>query len=104
MKLNLTGKQARHLRALGHSLKPVLQIGKSGITDGMIEQIRKALETHELIKVKLIRNATVDVKGAAEDICSKVPCYLAHKIGKTLMIYRPREENPTITLPTASNS
>ena len=104
MKLILSGKQARHLRALGHSLKPVLQVGKSGITDGMIEQIRKALETHELIKVKLIRNSTVDIKNAADEICSKVPCYLAHKIGKTLMLYRPREENPTITLPVPLNS
>ena len=104
MKLILSGKQARHLRSLGHSLKPILQVGKSGITDGMIEQIRKALETHELIKVKLIRNSTVDIKGAAEEICSKAPCYLAHKIGKTLLLYNPREENPTIILPAPSNS
>jgi len=99
MKLTLTGKQARHLRSLGHSLKPILQVGKLGITDGVIEQVRKALDTHELIKVKLIRNTSVDIKDAAELVCSKVPCYLAYKIGKTLMLYRPREENPTIVLP-----
>lgn len=97
---SLTGKQARYLRGLGHSLKPILQVGKAGITDGFIQQVRKALETHELIKVKLIKSAPDSVKVAGEQLAVRVPCQIAQTIGKTILLYRPREEDPEIVLPT----
>jgi RNA-binding protein len=96
---SLTGKQARHLRGLGHSLKPLLQLGKGGITDSFVKQVARALETHELIKIKLIRNAPDSLNDAGEDLAARVPCQIAQKIGKTLLLYRPREENPEIVLP-----
>ncbi len=95
----LTGKQARYLRGLGHSLKPILQVGKAGITDPFVHQVRQALETHELIKVKLIKSAPESVKHSGEDLASRVPCQIAQTIGKTLLLYRQREENPEIVLP-----
>lgn len=95
----LTGKQVRYLRALGHSLKPILQVGKAGITDGFIKQLRGSLETHELIKVKLGKGAPDDLKLAAEELTAKVPCHLAQSIGKTLLLYKARKEDPEIVLP-----
>jgi len=95
----LTGKQARYLRSLGHSLKPLAQVGKAGITEALIRQIRSLLETHELIKVKLIQSAPETVAEAGLRLSQQVPCQLAQQIGKTLLLYRPRSENPTIVLP-----
>ena len=95
----LSGKQARYLRSLGHSLKPLIQVGKSGITDNFINQVRSALNTHELIKVKLGKNTVVDKELAVQKLTSEVPCQLAQSIGKTLLIYKPRDEEPTIVLP-----
>ncbi len=95
----LTGKQARYLRGLGHSLKPLLQVGKAGITKSFIHQVASALETHELIKVKLIKSAPGDVKEAGRILSTGVPCQIAQTIGKTLMLYKRRSENPTIVLP-----
>jgi RNA-binding protein len=95
----LTGKQARYLRGLGHSLKPLLQVGKSGITESLIRQVRTMLETHELIKIKLIKSAPESVGEAGARLTSQVPCHQAQQIGKTLLLYRPRAENPTIVLP-----
>jgi len=95
----LTGKQARYLRGLGHSLKPILQVGKAGVTDGFVQQVRKALETHELIKVKLIKSAPDSVKVAGAQLAERVPCQIAQTIGKTVLLYRRREENPEIVLP-----
>lgn len=95
----LPGKQARYLRGLGHSLKPILQVGKAGITDSFIHQVRQALETHELIKVKLIKSAPETVKETGEKLAAGVPCQIAQTIGKTLLLYRQREENPEIVLP-----
>jgi RNA-binding protein len=95
----LTGKQSRYLRSLGHSLKPLLQVGKSGITESLVRQVRAMLETHELIKIKLIKSAPESIGEAGARLVAQVPCHLAQQIGKTLLLYRPRSEKPTIVLP-----
>ena len=95
----LSGKQARYLRSIGHSLKPLLQIGRSGITDSFVDQLRNSLKTHELIKVKIGKNAGVEPDRVIEELTIKVPCQLAQSIGKTLLLYKPRDKNPNIVLP-----
>ena len=50
----LTNGQRRHLRGLGHHLRPVVQIGHHGLTEGLVTALDKALETHELVKVKAL--------------------------------------------------
>lgn len=98
-KKTLTGKQARYLRSLAHPLKPLLQVGKSGITDTFIKQLHEALDRHELLKVKVIKTASVTPKSAADEILKKIPCHLAQIIGKTLILYKEKEEDPEIILP-----
>ena len=61
----LTGKQRRHLRSLGHDLKPIVQIGKSGIDDGVVAAVDQALVDHELVKIKVGESADVDRHEAA---------------------------------------
>ncbi|MDT8446655.1 MAG: ribosome assembly RNA-binding protein YhbY [bacterium] len=100
MTLKLTGKQARHLRALGHHLKPIMQIGKGGISPEFLEKLDQALEQHELIKIKLLQNTMVDLDAAGEEISKALHCYIAQKIGKTLMLYRMRKKDSRIPLPT----
>lgn len=48
-----SNKQIRHLRSLAHDLKPVVIIGDKGLTQGVIDEIKNALDIHELIKVKV---------------------------------------------------
>lgn len=40
----LTGKQKRYLRKEAHHLDPIFQIGKGGLNENMIEQVKEALE------------------------------------------------------------
>ena len=54
--INLTAHQKRYLRGLAHSLKPVVMIGASGLTENVIAEIDASIEHHELIKVRV--NAT----------------------------------------------
>ncbi|HET9934754.1 MAG TPA: YhbY family RNA-binding protein, partial [Polyangiaceae bacterium] len=61
MSADLSGKQRRYLRSLGHELSPVVQIGHQGLTEAVLSAIDQALETHELIKVR----ALVDTKDEA---------------------------------------
>ena len=49
----MTATERRQLRAQGHHLKPVVQIGQAGLTEGVIQATQVALEQHELIKVSI---------------------------------------------------
>ncbi len=53
----LSGKALRHLRALGHTLDPVIAVGKSGLTEMLAKEAVRALEKHELIKVRVMQEA-----------------------------------------------
>lgn len=50
----LTGKQKRTLRGLAHDLEPVVHVGKAGLTDELVGQVARALDAHELIKVRVL--------------------------------------------------
>ena len=95
----LTGKQKSHLRSLAHSLKPVVQIGHQGLTDGVLAALDVALERHELIKVKVAGDAELEPSELAPAIEKGTRSQLAQIIGHTLVLYRRRDENPKIVLP-----
>lgn len=95
----LSGKQRHHLRGLGHALRPIVQIGKGGIDEGVIAAIDQALLDHELIKVKLGENADLEREDAADELASKTKSEVAQVLGYTLLLYRAHPEVPTIVLP-----
>ena len=51
--MKLSGKQVRYLRGLGHHLDPVIMLGKGGLSEAIVDKTSEALDTHELIKVKV---------------------------------------------------
>ena len=97
----LTGKQRRHLRALGHHLTPVVQIGHEGLSEALVQQTDGQLEAHELIKIKIGENAPEDRHASAEALAEKTRSQVAQVLGRTALLYRPRQENPAIELPGA---
>lgn len=97
----LTGKQRSFLRALAHSLKPLVQIGHGGLTDSVLAAIDGALSTHELIKVRITGNEEASAQELALAIAAGTHSTVAQVIGKTLVIYRARKKEPVIVLPKA---
>lgn len=97
----LTGKQKRHLRALGHSLKAVIQIGKKEIEEALVLEAAAALDRHELIKVKLLESCLLDKHEAAETLAAACSAEIAQVLGRTFLLYRPADP-PVITLPAAA--
>ena len=95
----LTGKQRRHLRALAHAIRPLVQVGKDGIDDGLITAVDQALTDHELIKVKIYEAANVDRHFAAEEIGNRAQAEVAQVLGNTLVLYRANKDEPKIVLP-----
>ena len=96
--LKLTGKQKNYLRGLGHYLKPLVQIGKDGLSLESIGNLNAELERHELIKVKVLENAPEDKKIIAASIEKKTGGVVVQIIGKIVLVYRPSEEEPKIEL------
>lgn len=96
----LNGKQKRHLRALGHKLKPLIQIGKKEIEPALIDETSVALDHHELVKVKLLESCLLDKHEASETLAEACSAEVAQILGKTFLLYRPAK-TPVIILPAA---
>src|SRR5580698_7818765 len=98
----LSGAALRKLRALGHALDPVVAIGKEGLTDALVAAADAAIATHELVKVKIRREAPVDRHEAGIELAARTGSVLAQVIGRTLLLYRRHPKKPKIVLPVAS--
>lgn len=98
----LTGKQRRYLRALAHDQKPLVQIGHEGLTDGVLKAVDAALTTHELLKVKLLKECPEDASDVIPRLEKDTRSQVAQHIGRTLLVYRRRAKDPKITLPDAA--
>jgi RNA-binding protein len=95
----LTGKQRRYLRALGHHLDPVVQIGHEGLSEAVVAQATAQLEAHELIKVKVGESSPLSRHDAASQLATATGSSLAQVLGRTFLLYRPRARDPQVTLP-----
>lgn len=99
----LTGKQRRFLRARGHGLAVVVQMGKEGLSPAFIQAVDQALEDHELIKIRIGQGALIENKGerkaAAEELAQQTGSEVAQVLGNTLLMYRRHPEDPRIELP-----
>ncbi len=99
MTTTIKGSAARHLRALGHELTPVVHVGKEGITDGVVAATKAALLQHELIKVKVQSEAPLDRKEAAAELAERTESGLAQVLGRTFLLYKAHPRKPKIVLP-----
>lgn len=95
----LTGKQRSYLKKLAHSIDPIFQLGKNGITENFVRQIDEALEAREIIKVKVLDNNFMDTKDAANEVAQKTNSEFVQSIGSKFVIYRESEDNKKIQLP-----
>jgi RNA-binding protein len=84
-------RHTKYLRALAHDLKPVIIAGNKGITQAVIAETDRALDHHELIKVKLAGADREQRVAMAAQLCRETDAAEVSTIGRVLTIYR---ENP----------
>lgn len=97
--MQLIGKDRRYLRSLGHSLKPVVWIGKEGLTPAVLRSIEDAHRGAELIKLKILDPAEQDRKAIATKIERGSKSNVVGMVGGILLLYRKDPEKPRIQLP-----
>jgi RNA-binding protein len=83
----LSNSQTKQYRSIGHHLSPVVTI-VSGLSDNINTEINRALDDHELIKVKLNINDREAKKALAQQICDEQQAELVQLIGHVALIYR----------------
>jgi RNA-binding protein len=96
--MTLDGKQRRKLRALGHHLTVVVQVGQEGVTPGVLAALDQALWDHELVKVRLAsenRNTRREQAGA---LATGTGAEVGQVLGRTVLLYKPNPDKPHIEL------
>ena len=97
--MTLTPKQRAHLRSLAHHLKPILHVGKEGLTEAAVTAVEQAFNTRELLKVKVTDGAPITAREAGDEIAARVEgAHHVQTIGRTVVLYRAGEK-PEIELP-----
>ena len=94
----LSVKQRKHLKALAHHRKPVVQVGNAGITAAVIKEIELALGRHELLKIRLPGVERGERTEMLKKICEATGADTVQEIGRMAVIYRPAEK-PRLKLP-----
>ncbi len=83
----LSASERKKLKAQAHHLKPVIMIGKNGMTESFIKSVIKALYDHELIKIKFI-DFKDEKKELAKEISEKTDSDIVGMIGNILILYK----------------
>ncbi len=94
----MTSKERAFLKKKAHILDPIVRIGKDGLNDGIIKSINDAIESRELIKVKILQNCEQD----REEIYFKLNEIEDFEVvgitGRIITIYKENDKNPKIKL------
>ena len=86
--ITLNTKQKKYLRALAHDLKPIVYIGQQGLNDAILKDADRALDDHELIKIRFI-DYKDEKKALSEKIAAHTGAALLGITGHLACFYRP---------------
>ena len=95
----LTDRQRRYLRGLAHPLKPVVRLGNAGLTEPVTLETDRALNDHELIKVRAPGGGREARDTLFAELSQRTASALVHRIGNVAVLYRPRAKLPGIIIP-----
>jgi RNA-binding protein len=95
----ITSKQRSYLRSLANPLQPIFQVGKAGIEENFLKQLVDALESRELIKIKILNNSGITAREASDMICEAIDAEAVQTIGSKCVLYKRSINRSKIELP-----
>ncbi len=95
----LTEKQKKHLRRLAHPLSPIVMLGNAGLTDGVVNELDRALTDHELVKVSVRIGERVARNAALDCLAVRTSSAMVQRVGNVGVFYRQRQQLSKILLP-----
>ncbi len=97
----MTSKQRSYLKGLAMNIDPVSQIGKASVTPENVDAISEVFNTHELVKIAVLKNCIDDPKEIAGMVAERTHSQVVQVIGKKIVLYKPFKDHPKIILPKA---
>lgn len=96
--MSLDPARKKHLRTIGHQLRPIVMISERGLSEGVNMELERALEDHELIKVKLAIADPSERREMATALCEQHRAELVQAVGKVVLLYRAaKKPNPRLS-------
>lgn len=84
----LTNDQKKSLRAIGHNLKPIVTIAGNGLSDTVMVELNRALDDHELIKIKVSVGDREVKKQVVAEVLERTGAELAQQVGNIALLIR----------------
>jgi RNA-binding protein len=95
----LSEKQKKHLRRLAHPMHPLVILGNAGLTDGVVGELERALNDHELVKVSARIGARTSRDAALDELARRTSAELVQRVGHVGVFYRRAERLAKILIP-----
>ncbi|MDO4378406.1 MAG: ribosome assembly RNA-binding protein YhbY [Erysipelotrichia bacterium] len=95
----LTKTQKKYLKSMTNTLKPIVLVGKNGITSTVIDSVDEALTANELVKISLSENCPQTADEAAIELASETGSEIVYQIGRKITLYRRNLKKNIINLP-----
>lgn len=81
-------QERKRLRQIGHALQPVVMLGNQGLTDNVVEETLRALNDHELIKVKVVTEDRESRATLIAELVARTAAQNVQQIGKIVLLYK----------------
>lgn len=94
----ITSKQRSQLRALAAAEDTIIQVGKGGVTEAVIESVNAALKARELVKGKVLENSMLTAREACDALAQACKADQVQVIGTKFVLYKRNEKEPKIVL------
>ena len=95
----ITKAQRQYLKGIANNTRPLVQIGKGGLTDNVLKSIDEILTAHEIIKVDVLNSCEATVDELSVEIASQTHSDLVCQLGRKITFYRKNREKTVIDLP-----
>ncbi|MBQ6847485.1 MAG: ribosome assembly RNA-binding protein YhbY [Clostridia bacterium] len=94
----LNSRQRAQLRGMANDYETIFQIGKSGILETTVKQVKDALEARELIKLRILETCPTTVRQTADLLAEATDSDVVQVIGSKFILYKESRNNKTIKL------
>lgn len=84
----ISGKQRSYLKTLAHDMDATVYIGKDDLTGNILDEMRRYLDAHEIVKVKIQEGSLLDPKETANECAEKLGAEFVQAIGRKFVLYK----------------
>lgn len=86
--MKLASNQRKYLEALANQMDPIVRVGKNGLEAKVVESVAEALNSHELVKIKILDSSPNDAKEVAEAVLEATNATLVRIIGRVIILFK----------------